>query len=390
VRSKSPSHLKVVPSAPTPRVVHVAATRSDAVTIVPVFLALQQQGELGQLIVDAGSRAGPGLAAQVLAELGVPPSQMRTPVAESGAARGVVMAETAGAMVAAEELLSELAQLVVVVAGSSDAALAWSLAATRMGIPVARLEAGLRDRDWRGEREINRVLMDTLADTLFATTADAAANLAREGIGENRVHLVGSTAVDSLRQQLAAARARAAWRVRGLDRGRYLLVTLRRTTNEGDDERIARVVEAIAELARSIPVVLPLAEEERVRLDEMGDGHRLVAAGVRCEGPLSYLESLSLQSAAGAIVTDSGTMQDEASALGVPCFTLRAMTERAVTLSHGTNALLGADPRGLADVRVRPGGPTPCAIPLWDGRAAGRVAEVLRSGYAFARVPRAS
>ena len=105
---------------------------------------------------------------------------------------------------------------------------------------------------------------------------------------------------------------------------------------------------------------------------------------------MAYVESLSMQAAAGAIVTDSGTMQDEASALGVPCFTLRSMTERAITLSHGTNALLGSDPRGLADVRLRPGGPTPCAIPLWDGGAAGRAAGVLLAGYAFERVARAS
>ena len=169
-----------------------------------------------------------------------------------------------------------------------------------------------------------------------------------------------------------------------------MLATLRHTTIEGDDERIARVVEALAELAQSLPVVLPLTDDERERLAEMGDAHRLAAAGVRCEGPMAYVESLSMQAAAGAIVTDSGTMQDEASALGVPCFTLRSMTERAITLSHGTNALLGSDPRGLADVRLRPGGPTPCAIPLWDGRAAGRVAEVLLAGYAFERVARAS
>jgi UDP-N-acetylglucosamine 2-epimerase (non-hydrolysing) len=389
VRPTSPAHLKIVSNAPSPRVVHVISTRSEAVTVAPVFLALQQGGDVGQLIVDAGGGPEAGLVRGTLAELGIAPADVRPAVAPGARANGAVMTETAGAMMAAEAVLEELAPLVVLVSGSSDAAMAWSLAASKMQIPVARLEAGLRDRDWRGSREINRVLMDTLADALFATTTDAADNLAGEGIGQSRVHLVGSTAVDSLRRMLGRARECAAWSARGLEPGGYLLVTLRRTTTV-DDERLARIVEAIAKLAQAIPVVLPLSDGERGRLAEMGDAHRLVAAGVRCEQPLSYLESLSLQARAAAVVTDSGTMQDEASALGVPCFTLRAVTERSVTLTHGTNALLGDDPRELADLRPRPGEPTPCAIPLWDGRAGARIAEVLRSAYAFARVPRAS
>jgi UDP-N-acetylglucosamine 2-epimerase (non-hydrolysing) len=390
VRPKSPAYLKVVSSVPPPGVVHVVSMRSDAVTVAPVFLALQQAGDVGQLIVDAGAGPEAGPVGRTLAELGIAPAHVRPAVGPGVGADAAVMAETAGAMMVAEAVLEELAPLVVVVSGSSDAAMAWSLAASKMQIPVGRLEAGLRDRDWRDSREINRVLMDTLADALFATTADAAENLAREGIGQSRVHLTGSTAVDSLRRMLPRARACAAWSVRGLEPGGYLLVTLRRATAVDDDERLARIVEAIARLAQTIPVVLPLTDTERSRLTEMGDAHRLVAAGVRCERPLSYLESLSLQSRAAAVVTDSGTMQDEASALGVPCFTLRGVTERSVTLTHGTNALLGEDPSELADVRPRPGEPTPCAIPLWDGRAGTRIAKVLRSAYAFARVPRAS
>ena len=200
VRPKSPAYLKVVSSVPPPRVVHVVATRSDAVTVAPVFFALQQGGDIGQLIVDAGAGPEAGLAGRTLTELGIAPAHVRPAVAPGSDGHGAVMTETAGAMMAAEAVLEELAPLVVVVSGSSDAAMAWSLAASKMQFPVARLEAGLRDRDWHGPREINRVLMDTLADALFATTADAAANLADEAIGQSRVHLVGSTVVDSLRR----------------------------------------------------------------------------------------------------------------------------------------------------------------------------------------------
>jgi UDP-N-acetylglucosamine 2-epimerase (non-hydrolysing) len=250
---------------------------------------------------------------------------------------------------------------------------------------VARLEAGLRESDWSVGEEINRTLLDTMADTLFAPTAQAARSLEAEAAAAGRVHLVGSTAVDSLRQAERTAAGRAAWRRFGAEQGRYVLVTLHRPANVDDDERLARIVEALAGLARRVPVIFPLHPRTRERLKPMGDAHRLLAAGVLCGPPLGYIDFLSLQSGAGAVVTDSGTVQEETSALGVRCYTLRASTERAITLTHGTNALLGDDPRDLADVRLASGPPTPSAIPLWDGRAATRVADALVANYALVR-----
>jgi UDP-N-acetylglucosamine 2-epimerase (non-hydrolysing) len=167
-------------------------------------------------------------------------------------------------------------------------------------------------------------------------------------------------------------------------RRRYVLVTLHRPGNVDDDERLARIVEGLAGLARRIPVIFPLHPRTRERLKPMGDAHRLLAAGVLCGPPLGYLDFVSLQWGAGAVVTDSGTVQEEASALGVRCYTLRPSTERPITLTHGTNSLL-ADPRDLAEVRPAPGAPTPSAIPLWDGRAAQRIADALVANYALVR-----
>jgi UDP-N-acetylglucosamine 2-epimerase (non-hydrolysing) len=161
-------------------------------------------------------------------------------------------------------------------------------------------------------------------------------------------------------------------------------VTFHRPGNVDDPVRLTQIVTALVALAEHSAVIFPVHPRTRARLEGCGDLDRLEAAGVRCIEPLGYLEFLSLEAAAGAIVTDSGGIQEEASALGVACFTFRPNTERPVTLTHGTNTLMGEDPMEIA--RVRPSGrpATPCAIPLWDGRAAERVADVLLSRYAHA------
>ena len=271
-------------------------------------------------------------------------------------------------------MLAEVQPAAVVVTGASNSALGCALAAAKLGLPVARLDAGLREHDWRVPEEVNRVLMDTMADTLFAPTQAAAGNLIAEGAGAGRVHVTGSTAVDCVRRCERQAVERAAWERFGAERGSYVLVTLHRPVNVDDDERLARIVEALAALALRVPVVFPLHPRTRARLKPMGDAHRLLAAGVLCGPPLGYLDFLSLQAGAGAIVTDSGTVQDEASALGVSCFTLRASTERTITLTHGTNVLLGEDPRDIADVAPVGRNPDPVCDPAVGraSRGAGR------------------
>jgi UDP-N-acetylglucosamine 2-epimerase (non-hydrolysing) len=375
-------------SAPTPRaaapqlpaLVHIVATRPDAVTLAPVFAAVERRGAFRPLVVHTGQHSDPMMAADILEDVGLPEPERTLDVGAGSHA-----AQTSRALAGAEEALGELRPAAVVVSGAANSTLGAVLAATKLGIPVARLEAGLREHDWSAPEEVNRVLLDTMADTLFAPTAQAAENLRGEGAGAGRVYFVGSTAVDSLRRVERRAAARAVWERFGVDRGEYVLVTLHRPANVDDDERLARIVEALASLADRVPVIFPLHPRTRQRLKPMGDAHRLLAAGVLCGPPLRYLDFLSMQAGAGAIVTDSGTIQEEASALGVPCFTLRSSTERAITLTHGSNALLGLDPRDLADVRVAARPPTPCAIPLWDGRAGERVADALVANYALVR-----
>jgi UDP-N-acetylglucosamine 2-epimerase (non-hydrolysing) len=350
-----------------------------------VHAALDGRGTFMQSIVQIGAHTGRVMVGDVLRDLGLPAPErtLRT-------GSGLHGAQTARALAAAERMLDALRPDVVVVTGASNSALGCALAAAKLGIPVARLEAGLRANDWSVPEELNRLLLDRIADTLFAPTAQAGSNLAFEGIGASRVHVTGSTAVDSVRRVRRSAAARESWRSFGLERGGYVLVTLHRAANVDDDERLARIVEGLAGLARHARVVLPLHPRTRERLKPMGDAHRLLSAGVLCVAPLPYVDFVSMQLGAGAIVTDSSTVQEESTVLGVRCHTIGSATERVVTLTHGTNALLGDDPRDIADVRPSSLPPTPSVIPMWDGSAGERVAEVLIANYAIVRAHGAS
>jgi UDP-N-acetylglucosamine 2-epimerase (non-hydrolysing) len=187
--------------------------------------------------------------------------------------------------------------------------------------------------------------------------------------------------IDSLRRFDRTALARRAWTRYGLDEHGYVLVTLHRPSNVDDPARLAGVVDGLCALAERLPAVFPMHPRTRARLASCAALERLEAAGLRCVDPIGYLDFLSLEARAGAIVTDSGGVQEEAAAFGVPCYTLRANTERPVTLSHGTNVLLGEDPASLARVRLSPSAPAPCAIPLWDGHAALRAADAIVAAF---------
>jgi len=352
------------------------ATRPDAVTLAPVVAALETRGTFDQILVDTGE----GLVGDVLTDLGLPEPGRTLRIAS-----GSDSARTAGALAAGEELLAALEPAAIVVTGAASSTLGLALAATKLGLPVARMQAGLREHDWSVPEEVNRVLLDRVADLLFASSADAAANLAMEGAIAGNVTIVGSTVVDVLRRAGRCARDRAVWLRYGVAAGSYVLVTMQAPLNLDDDERLARIVEGLATLASRVPVVFPLAPRTRSRLTPMGDAHRLLAAGVLCGPPLSYLDFLSLQAGAGAVITDSGMVQEESSALGVSCFTLRPATDRPVTVTHGTNVLINDDPRDIGAVRPAAGAPMLCTLPMWDGHAGDRITDALIANYAIVR-----
>jgi len=385
--TSQPPNLVLVPGTPQPRIndgrttiAHVVGARPNFVKMAPVIAALEQRQAFHQVVVHTGQHYDSRMSDEVLADLDFPDVDVFL-----GVGSGTHGVQTAKVLSAFENVLLEIRPDVVVVAGDVNSTLACALAASKLGIAVAHLEAGLRSFDWSMPEEVNRVLTDRLADTLFTHSPEAADNLQAEGIGMGAVYYVGNTMIDSLRRCEKRARAMKAWQKIAVRERSYVLVTLHRPANVDDPARLSAIVEGLVGLSTHAPVVFPIHPRTRARLAEDGALSRLEDAGVSCIEPLSYLEFLSMQAGAGAIVTDSGGVQEEASALGVSCYTFRPNTERPITLTHGTNVLLGDDPAEICEVRPATHPPTPCAIPLWDGHAAERVADAMVANYALVR-----
>jgi UDP-N-acetylglucosamine 2-epimerase (non-hydrolysing) len=353
-------------------VVHVIGARPNFVKMAPLIEALRHRGVSRQLVVHTGQHYDRKMSEEILDDLGFAP-----PDCSLGVGSGTHGEQTGKVLTAFEEILLERRPSLVVVAGDVNSTLACALAAAKLGIPVAHLEAGLRSGDWTMPEEINRVLTDRLSDVLLTHSPEAATNLEREGIDPSRVRYVGNTMIDSLRRFEAQARARTVWRSHGVEHGEYVLVTLHRPSNVDEPRRLTEIVDALITIGRRSPVIFPVHPRTRARLADVDLLDRLGTAGVRCIEPVGYLDFLSLQAGAGAVVTDSGGVQEETSALGIDCYTLRANTERPVTITHGTNTLIGDAPAALLGIAVATHPPTPCAIPLWDGHAAERAADAL-------------
>jgi UDP-N-acetylglucosamine 2-epimerase (non-hydrolysing) len=357
-------------------IVHAVGARPNFVKMAPLIEALGRRGVGEQVVVHTGQHYDRRMSEEILEDLGFP-----IPDYSLGIGSGSHGQQTGKVLMAFEEILMSTKPGVVVVAGDVNSTLACALAASKLGIPVVHLESGLRSGDWTMPEEINRVLTDRLADLLLTHSPEAEENLAREGVDAGRVRFVGNTMIDSLRRLEGVARGRAVWSRYGVEEREYALVTLHRPSNVDDPARLAAIVNGLCTLAGEAPVLFPVHPRTRSRLAARGALTRLEETGVRCLEPAGYLDFLSLQSGAGTIVTDSGGVQEEASALGVPCYTLRANTERPITISRGTNVLLGDDPARLQDVVVSHHPPTPCVIPLWDGHAADRAADAVLSAF---------
>jgi UDP-N-acetylglucosamine 2-epimerase (non-hydrolysing) len=346
----------------------VVGARPNFVKVAPVVRAL---GERAQ-VLHTGQHYDHALSGSFLEQLGMP-----EPAHSLGVGSGSHAAQTAAVLVGVEKVLQEHAFDLVLVAGDVNSTMAAALAAVKLHVPVAHLEAGLRSGDWSMPEEVNRVVTDRVSDLLLCPSHDAPENLALEGIQGDHVVVVGNTMIDSLLRLLPVARERGALERLELAPGGYVLATLHRPALVDEPERLLPTLDALADSAGSLEVVLPLHPRTRGRLEAAGYE---APAGLRLLEPLEYLDFIALEADAAAVVTDSGGLQEETSALGVPCLTYRTTTERPVTCTLGTNRLLGVDPetlRGaLAEVLASPPAPRE-PIPLWDGRAGERAAEAI-------------
>jgi UDP-N-acetylglucosamine 2-epimerase (non-hydrolysing) len=283
--------------------------------------------------------------------------------------------QTARVMERLEPVLTEERPDLVVVPGDVNSTVAAALTAAKLQIPVAHIEAGLRSFDRTMPEELNRIVTDQLADQLFIHSPEASDNLHAEGIPAERIHLVGNTMIDTLVALEERFRGAGAAAKLGVQPGGFVLVTLHRPALV-DGPLLSETIGQLATLARELPVVFPVHPRTRAMMEAINSEHPGL---LLCE-PLGYLDFLSLLADAGAVLTDSGGIQEETTYLGIPCFTLRANTERPITLSAGTNTLLGLDPAAISQIPLaltqRPANP-PEPPPLWDGHAAERIAAVV-------------
>jgi UDP-N-acetylglucosamine 2-epimerase (non-hydrolysing) len=356
-----------------PTVTAVVGARPNFVKMAPVIQALLDGEQLAVRVLHTGQHYDAALSDSFFEQLGMP-----APEENLHAGSGSHAEQVASVLVGVEASLKRQPSDALVVAGDVNSTLAAGLAAAKLGVPVVHVESGLRSGDWSMPEEVNRVLTDRLSDLLLCTSADALENLAREGIAGEHVRLVGNTMIDSLRRLAARAEFESPLPRLELEPRRFALVTLHRPDLVDDDDRLAAVLGVLDELAAELPVIFPVHPRTRQRIAHLGAP---VTRATRLLDPLSYLEFIALESAARLVVTDSGGVQEESSALGVPCLTYRTSTERPVTVELGTNRLIGTDPDALAAAccaeLARPRGFEPAEIPLWDGHAGPRAARAI-------------
>ncbi len=351
--------------------IQVVGARPNFMKIAPLFRAVARRGFARQRLVHTGQHYDAAMSEVFFRDLAMP-----APDVFLGVGSGSHAEQTAAVLVAAEKLFSAERPDLVVVAGDVNSTLACALAAAKLGIPVAHVEAGLRSRDRSMPEEINRILTDQLAELLFTPSPDGDENLEREGVPGAKIRRVGNVMIDSLLAHLPAARRSGILGRLGLCAKGYGLLTLHRPGNVDDPAVLSRLLGALGELAREEPIVFPVHPRTRRRLSEFG----LSAAGLRLVEPLGYLDFLSLTDGAALVLTDSGGIQEETTVLGIPCLTLRENTERPITVEVGTNQLVGLDPRRIVAEgrRALAGDGKRGRIPdLWDGHAADRMAEAI-------------
>lgn len=356
------------------KIILVAGARPNFIKIAPLMAAFRAVPGCEPVLVHTGQHYDEKMSDLFFRQLGIPEPDENLEVGSGSHA-----AQTAAVMTRFEKVLEARRPDAVLVVGDVNSTIACGLTAVKMGVQLIHVEAGLRSFDRAMPEEINRVLTDAISDWLFCSESAGVANLAREGVPAARVRLVGNVMIDTLmRHRAAAARMRVPAEL-GLDPGAYAVLTLHRPSNVDAPATLAALMGALDRVARELPVVFPVHPRTRARLAELG-GTR--SAGWQWVEPQGYLEFLNLMEHAKLVFTDSGGIQEETTALGVPCVTLRENTERPVTVSVGTNRLVGTDPakiqaayEDVRDGRARAG----ARPPLWDGHAAERIAACVAS-----------
>jgi UDP-N-acetylglucosamine 2-epimerase (non-hydrolysing) len=356
------------------RIVAVAGARPNFMKVAPLLRAFAAHGRFDSFLVHTGQHYDEAMSESFFRELGI-----ARPDVNLGVGSGSHAAMTAEVLRQIEPILIERKPDALVVVGDVNSTLAAAVAASKLGVRIAHVEAGLRSGDRSMPEEINRLLTDAISDFLFVTEPAGRENLLREGVPQTRIHLVGNVMIDTLVTNLARAREQGTLARLGLEAGEYAALTLHRPANVDDPAQLEALFAVFEELHRELPVVFPVHPRTRAAIEQKLGGR---APRVKAIDPLGYLDFLALMADARFVLTDSGGVQEETTALGVPCLTLRNNTERPITIHEGTNILAGTSPLAIREElkKLLAGETKRGRVPaLWDGHAAERIARVLAS-----------
>ncbi|MBX6324243.1 MAG: UDP-N-acetylglucosamine 2-epimerase (non-hydrolyzing), partial [Rhodospirillaceae bacterium] len=353
----------------------IAGARPNFMKIAPIWRLLARADWCRVRLVHTGQHYDPSMSDAFFRDLGLP-----APDRHLDGGSGTHAEQTGRVMVAYERLCLDEPPAWAIVVGDVNSTLACALAAKKLGLRVAHLEAGLRSRDMSMPEEINRVLTDRIADLLWTPSADADDNLRAEGVPAERIDRVGNVMIDALvmmREAIGASRVRCAL---GLAPRAYGVVTLHRPANVDEPDTLAAILGALARVAGRLPLVLPMHPRIKARLAGLSGQAGCAAGRLRLVEALGYVDFMGLVSEAAVVVTDSGGVQEETTYLGIPCITVRPSTERPVTVTLGTNRLARPDEIApLVEAALAGDWPKGRPVPLWDGHAAERAVRSLRS-----------
>ncbi|MBJ7312434.1 non-hydrolyzing UDP-N-acetylglucosamine 2-epimerase [Rugamonas sp. CCM 8940] len=367
---------------PPLRILCVVGARPNFMKIAPILTALKAHAPAVEArLLHTGQHYDVAMNSQYFEALGIPAPDDNLEVGSGSHA-----AQTAEVMLRVEKVLDQYAPDALLVVGDVNSTLACALVAAKKGIAVVHVEAGLRSGDRAMPEEINRVLTDQLSDLLFTTEESAADNLRREGVAAERIHFVGNVMIDTLLHNLPRAVSAATLAEQhgrpgfGAGEGGYGVLTLHRPSNVDQAETLAALLDTALRIGASTPLMFPVHPRTRAAIERFGLGGRLDAAAILPLPPMGYLEMLGLMKDARLVLTDSGGIQEETTALGVPCITLRENTERPITVEQGTNTIAGTDPARILALHaalLADGGKRGRQPRYWDGQAAVRIAAIL-------------
>ena len=370
------------------RIVNIVGARPNFVKMAPLIRAMKRQPAFVPTLIHTGQHYDQAMSEQFFQDLEIRPPDFNLEVGSGSHAL-----QTAQVMQRLDPILDALRPDLVLVVGDVNSTLAAAITAVKRGIAVAHVEAGLRSFDRSMPEEINRILTDAVADFLFVTEESGRVNLVREGVDPARIHFVGNVMIDALEGSRRQWESSSIFDKLGVEPGAtYAVLTLHRPSNVDDPGALANFLEALETLACHIPIVFPVHPRVKQRLAREGCGgiaaterpDRLHSKGIAYVDPLGYLDFVALMSRARLVLTDSGGIQEETTMLGVPCLTLRETTERPVTVTHGTNRVIGSDPGQILGEALQTLAHPPrrdVAPPFWDGQAAERIVEVLDAHY---------